>query len=216
MELSTGSDLLRYNMKDKTFVVIDSETSGLNLFYTLPFNIGIQVYRNNTLIENHNIYIKWPDYKIRPDLALKVHYNKEHIDVYGKEPKLVLDFLLKYLNNKEYYYVGNNIIGYDAMIFHNYAKKLGVNLSYDFLNRLYDNNCIFKGYKLNRKPNYDNFLAWQYSLSNFLQKGLKSSVGTACSEFDIPYNKDDAHSAQYDCEKSWLIFKELVKKVELK
>lgn len=211
-----GHDLLKYNWREKNFVTIDCETSGLQLFYTPPFNIGIQLYKNGNLINNHNLYIKWDNYKIAPDLAIRVHYNKEQIDRDGQKPKEVLDILMDYLTSEDNFYVGNNVIGYDCMIFHNYAKELGVNLGYNWLKRLYDNNCIFKGYKLNRKPDYDNFLAWQMSLNAWKQKGLKSSVGYACKEFDIPYNKDEAHGAEYDCNKSYAIFIELMKKVDLK
>ncbi len=209
-------DLLKYNWRNKKFVVIDSETCGLQLFYTRPFNIGIQVYQNGNLIENHDLFIKWDDYKISPELAFKVHYDKDKIDKEGQKPKEVLDILLSYLTNQQNFFVGNNVIGYDCMIFHNYAKNLGVKLGYKWLNSLYDNNCLFKAYKLNKKPDYDNFLAWQFSLNSWKQKGLKSNVGYVCKEFGIEYDKDSAHSAIYDCDKSYKIFMELIKKIDIK
>lgn len=211
-----SGDLLRYNLDNKKFVVLDSETNGLNLFYTKPFNIGIQVYQNKNLIENHNLYIKWENYNINKELAVKVHYDKYKIDKEGKNPKEVLDILLNYLTNEEYYYIGNNILGYDCMIFNSYAKHFNIDIGYKWLNRLYDNNPLFKAYKLNAKPNYDDFLSWQFSLSNLIQKGLKSNVGYACNEFGIEYDKDAAHSAIYDCDKSYKIFLELVKKMDIK
>lgn len=211
-----NSDLLKYNLENKIFVSLDCETNGLNLFYSQPFNIGIQLYENKKLIENHNLYIKWENYKIDPELAIRVHYNKQQIDKEGKPPKEILDILLSYLNNEKYFYVGNNILGYDCMIFNNLAQSLNIKSDYKWLNRLYDNNCIFKGMKLGLKPNNNDFLSWQFSLSNIVQRGLKSNVGYACEEFKIGYNKDEAHSAIYDCDKSYKIFLELVKRMDLK
>lgn len=216
MELSTGHDLLRYNLKDKKILVSDLESNGLHLKYTLPFNISLCVYQNGNILENHDLYIKWPEYKIRDDLAIKVHYNKEKIDIYGKQPNQVFEFVKEYLNNPEYLVIGSNWLNYDCMVIKNAAKSVGVDISYDYLRRVYDCNSLFKGYKLNRKPNYDDFLAWQWGLNSIVQKGLKSSVKTCCAEFGIDYSELDSHSGAYDVSRSYLIFMELIKKMEIK
>jgi DNA polymerase III alpha subunit (gram-positive type) len=211
-----GESLLRYHTKEKKILVCDCETNGLNLKYTLPFNISFNIYQNNQLIEEHDLYLKWPNYQIKTELAIKVHYNKEKIEKEGKEPKEVFELLNKYLNNKEYLIVGSNWLNYDCMVIENSAKSIGVNIGYKYLNKVYDCNSLFKAYKLNKPIDYENFLAYQWSLNAWVQKGLKSRVGIACKEFGIEYNDDDAHSGSYDVSRSYLIFMELIKRMEIK
>jgi DNA polymerase III epsilon subunit-like protein len=188
----------------------------LHLFYTLPFNIGIQVYKNGELTENHDLYLKWPNYQIRPEIAKFTHYDAAKIEREGIEPKKAFEILKYYLDNPNIYFIGNNLLNYDCMIFKNSPQFVGVDISYQWLNRTYDNNAIFKGYKLGLKPDYDNFLAWQFSMNSIVKKGLKSRLQFACKEFGIEYIEEDAHSAAYDCKKSYQVFTELIKKIDVK
>lgn len=211
-----NDDLLRYSWRDKKFCVLDCETNMLNLFFARPFNIGIQVYQNNNLIENHDLYLKWDNYKISNEVATKTHYNKEKIEKEGIFPKDALNILKSYLDSKDYLFVGNNLLNYDCMVFKNSAAEIGININYKWLNSMYDCNAIFKGFKLGIKPNHENFLAWQFSMNAWKQKGLKSKLGYACKEFKIEYLEEQSHGAIYDCSRSYLLFMELIKKMEIK
>lgn len=214
MEIN-DKDLLRYNINDKYILTIDSETNGLNYLYTRPFEIAFNIYKAGQLIESNDIYLKYPDYKIDPSLAIKVHYDKEKIDNIGIEPKKAFEIVKDYLDNPKYIYCGSNVLNYDCMIFHNSAKNVGVDIGYNYLNKLYDTNALFKAYKLGRKPNNENFLAWQWNINSIVKRGLKSRVEICCQEFGIEYNELDGHGAKYDCSRSFLVLLELIKKMEI-
>ena len=85
--------MLKYNLRNKKFVSIDLESSGLNYYYTRPFNIGINIYQNHQLIKSHDLYLKYPNYKISKEIAIKTHYNPEKIEKEGIEPKEAFEIL---------------------------------------------------------------------------------------------------------------------------
>jgi DNA polymerase III epsilon subunit-like protein len=210
-------DLLKYFIKDKKTLVFDCETNSLNLYFARPFDITFMSYEGYNKVEEKQFYIKWPHYEIDEGLAEKVHYNKQVIDKVGIEPKRAMEIVNGFINDNKYdILAGNNILGYDSMVFYNSCKEVGVNMGYQSLKKIYDCNAIFKGMKRNLKPDYDNFLSWQLSQNNFVAKGLKSSVAYICGEFDIPYNKEELHGSYSDTVLSSKIFFELVKRLELK
>jgi hypothetical protein len=84
------------------------------------------------------------------------------------------------------------------------------------MKRCYDINALFKGYKLNKKPDNDNLLAYQLSLNTFKQKGLKSSVGFVAKEFGIEFDETRMHDGAYDCWVMWQNFLALVKKIDIR
>lgn len=212
----SNSDLLRFNYKDKKFLVFDWETEGLNLKFSRGWELAFIIYQNDKELERHHFYLKWPNLKVSPGAAMVTGFKQENIDKKGKNPKEVLDFFDNYLYNDEYYPVAHNGLSFDIFI-HNSARLLLEKESdYSYLNRFYDTNALSKGFKLNRQFNKNyNFLAYQYSLLNHLQKGLKSSITTMCKDLEIPFDEVKLHHAGYDCEKTYDIFKQLMFKMDI-
>jgi len=210
-----NKNLLRFNFKNKKFICIDTETNGLNLFYSEPFNVGFNIYSNDKIEESQNLYVDIPNYKISSELAKKVHYDESVIKSQGKTAKEVYSLLKKYLDNKDYFIIGSNYLNYDAMVIKNSAERCGVNIGYDYLDRVYDCNSLFKALKLNVPPDNKNLLSFQWKMNSIVKKGLKSSVGFACKEFGIEYNHEEAHSAIYDVTRSHQIFKNLIERIDL-
>ena len=209
-------DLLKYTIKEKKILFFDLESNSLNLFFARPFDISFVIYHGYQKVEEKQFYVKWPGYKINEELAKKVHYNKEVIDKVGLAPKRAMEIVNEYINGKYDIISGNNLLNYDSMVLYNSCKEVGTNLGYQWLRKIYDCNSIFKGMKRNLKPDFDNFLSWQLSQNNFVQRGLKSNVAYICNEFGIQYNSEELHGSIADSRLSAQIFFELIKKVELK
>jgi DNA polymerase III alpha subunit (gram-positive type) len=210
------SFLLKYNISDKKTICFDVETESLNLYYARPWQVAFVIYQGYKLIEEHSYFIKWPDIQVSKGAAEKTKFDKKKIDEIGKDPKEIMEIFGKYLYDESYILTGSNILNYDVMIFYNTMKKLGLKHDYSFLSRCYDCNALFKSYKLGLKPNYDNFLAWQFSLNNWKQKGLKSNTQVCAKEFNLPYDENLLHEALYDAKLEAQIFFELIKKIDVK
>lgn len=213
-----GGDLLKYNLDDKKFIIYDFENvEGLNLFYSRPHQLAWRVFQGNKQIEEYSFYLKWETpYKISSDAARVTRFNQEIIDEEGKDPREIFSLFSKFIDNPLYYNIGANTLGYDCMIYYNSLKKLNLPYNYDFLNRCYDVNAIFKSYKLGIKPDYDNFLAWQISMNSIVRKGLRSNVKFVTKEFGFEYDDTKAHEALYDTLLESHCFFEIIKKVDIK
>ncbi|MEK6880334.1 MAG: hypothetical protein AABY22_12030 [Nanoarchaeota archaeon] len=205
-------------MENKKFVFFDLETNGLNLFYSRPFEIGYLIYHGKNLTKERQIYLNYPNYQIRPEIAKKVLYNKEIVEKQGIEPKLAFQELLEYILNSEYYIIFSNGLNYDCMVLKNSCDELGLNYGYDWLKRCYDINSLFKLYKLGAKIDNDNLLAQMFSANNYVRKGLKSNLQYMAKEFKVGMGEetDQFHGALFDSRVCSAIFFELIKRIDLK
>lgn len=210
-----NGDLIKYNLDNRKFLFFDFE-GNLNLHFSQPFQLAYSIYHGKQMIESKSFYIKWPKFDASKRVIQITRVDKEKIDAEGVEPKIVFEEFGKLMYDKQYSIVGANTLGFDTMVFYNCMKRLGLEARYDFLYRVYDTMSIFKGYKLNKKPNWDNFLAWQYSLSSYVTKGLKSNVAYCAKEFGIDVDETKTHEALYDVWVESQIFFDLVDKMDLK
>ncbi len=212
-----GHELLRYNLQGKKFLVFDFENvEGLNLFYSRPHELGYLIYDGQNLVSEYFSYIKWPDYRPCKEAIPIVKYKQETIDEQGRDPKEVFESFGKLIYDEQYYIIGSNILNYDVMIFFNSMKRLGLKADYSFLNRCYDVNSLFKGYKLGRKVDNENLLTYQFSCNNWVQKGLKSNLAYMCKDFQIEFDDTKLHGGAYDAQKTFEIFLNLIKKIDVK
>lgn len=210
-----SGNLLKYNLEDKKFVTFDFE-GDLNLFYSTPFQLGFTVSQGKKIIEEYDFYIKWPNLHISNFVKKYAHYNEARMIKDGLPPLEVFNVFEKYMNNPEYHYVGANILAFDTMLMYNCLKRLGLKHSYDFLNRTYDVNALFKLYKLGIKPNNDDLLSQQYSMNDFKLKGLKSNVAYVAKEFGVEFDENKMHDGAYDCRVISSNFFELIKRIDIK
>ncbi len=209
-----SGDLLRYNLENKKFVVFDYE-GDLNLKFTTPFQLGFLVFEGKKIVKEYDFYIKWPDLYISDFVKKYAHFNPQRMDKEGVDPMEAFGIFEKYINNEEYYYVGANVLSFDTMVTYNCLKKLNLPHSYDFLNRVYDVNALFKLYKLSIKPNNDDLLAQQYSANDLVLKGLKSNVTYVAKEFGIEIDESKMHDGSYDCQVIAKNFFEMIKRIDV-
>lgn len=208
-------NLLKFNLDKKKFIVWDFEGE-LSLYYGTPFQLGFLIIEGKNIIEEHDYYIKWKNLRISNFVKQYAHYDPVRMEKEGKDPMEVFSVFGKYLNNKEYYSVFANGFGFDTMLAYNCLKRLGLKHDYEFLNRCYDTNALFKIMKLGWKVDNQNLLAQQYSANDLKIKGLKSNVSFVAKEFGIPFDENNMHSALLDVKIIWRNFCEIIKRVEIK
>jgi DNA polymerase III epsilon subunit-like protein len=212
-----GDNLLRFNLKDKKLIFWDIESNSLHLNYTRPFEISYVIYNGYDLVKERQIFVNYPNYKIRPEIAKITHYDLKKINEIVATPKQAFNEILSYLLDDNYKIVFSNGLNYDCMVLHNSCKEVGIECGYKWLHRCYDINALFKGYKLGRKVDNNNLLSYQLGCNNLIQKGLKSNLQYMSKEFNIDMGGETEmfHGGLFDSRVTARIFFELIKKIDL-
>ncbi len=86
--MSIGADLLRFS--DRKIIVFDAETQRVNTAMdNLPFQWAYVITQRGKVIERHNHYLKWPDFKMSPGAAQITRFQQSWVDN-GDDPLAVL------------------------------------------------------------------------------------------------------------------------------
>ena len=84
--------------------------------------------------------------------------------IYESDKVSLLNFH-KYIYDKDYIIIGQNLLGFDVYIHRIYCKYLGIKPDYSYISRIYDTNCIAKAIKKDLQPPKDlELIYWQYKL----------------------------------------------------
>lgn len=209
-----GSELLRYS-SNQEYVIFDFETTGLNLFYDIPWQCSFIVCTLDRIIESHDYYIKWDGLNISRGAAAITGFNLEEYKRLARDPKEILDIFETEMRPASRIPLGHNIIGYDAMIHQTWRRKLGLLIDYSYLKRSLDTNALSKAYKKGFVVDRSDLLAFQFKMLNYHERGLKSSLSTMAKEFGISFNEGDLHKGQKDIELNWRVWKKLVWSIEI-
>ena len=212
------SDLIKFNLDKCKFLTWDLETESLNTCLARPWQLGFQVYHGTKLVEEKEVYIKWSDLNVSKGAAEATRFDKNKVELYGREPKEVLDRFNKYLYNPEYKILGHNILGYDSLIHNIWMNDLGYKTDYSYIDRIYDTLPLSRAYKANFKIPEDkkDFLAFQYRLLAYHPKGLKATNSVMAKEFGFDVVEDKLHnSAVYDATLTSFTFFNLIKKLDI-
>lgn len=211
------SKLLKNNIQNYKFICWDCETEGVNLCLSRPWQIGWNVYHETKLVEEHQYYLKWPNLNVSAGAAAVTGFDMKNIDLYGKDPKEVIDLFDKYLYDKSYKLITTNGLGFDVYMHNVSRKNLGYETDYSYLDRLYDNDSLSRAYKSGIKvpENPKSFLAFQYSMSSIIKRGMRTNNAAMAKEFGIVVDESKLHGASYDCTLTFLVFLQLIKRMEI-
>jgi DNA polymerase III epsilon subunit-like protein len=206
-------DLLRFQNKQK-YAVIDCEACSLNLVHknNLAWQWAILDCEGDKVINQHNLYVKWPHIPISEEAAKVTHFDQNKINQLGIDPKLVLEIVDKYIYNPEYKLLIHNGLGYDVYLHNIFRNNLGYKTDYSYIDRVIDTHALAKGIKLDIKyDNKDDFTTYQYSLLNIKSKGLKTNLTILGKENDIQFDYDNLHDGIKDVELLFLIWNKWIK-----
>jgi DNA polymerase III epsilon subunit-like protein len=210
-------DLLRFN-KSQKYLIFDFETCNLNLAssHNKPWQLAFLICNGNNILESKDFYIKWDDLQVSKDAAKITGFKRAKYNKLAVDAKVVLKEFESYLYDPDYLVLGHNILGFDIFIHNIYRTLVGLHTDYSYLNRAIDTNALARGIKLDIKIDKDDdILSWQYRLVNHRKRGVKTSLIQLCKDYDIPFDKDKLHDAQYDIAKNFEIFKRQLWEIEI-
>jgi DNA polymerase III epsilon subunit-like protein len=208
------SELLRFKNKQK-YLIFDTETEGLNLVKSRPWQIAWIVAEGKNIISKNDRFIKWDDLKVSEGAAKITGFTEQEYQRRAEDPKKVWADFSKYLFDPEYIIIGQNLLGFDVYMLNVWMKGIGMNTDYSYIDRIIDTKSIATAIFKNILPEKNNFSSWQYKLLNHKEKGLKTSQLTLLKHYGIPHDPSKLHDALYDIEMNFQIFLKQIYDIEI-
>ncbi len=208
------SELLRFKNKQK-YLIFDTETEGLNLVKSRPWQIAWIVAEGKKIISKNDRFIKWDNIQVSEGAAKITGFTMEAYERRAENPRQVWNDFAKYLLDPEYIIIGQNLLGFDVYMLNVWRKAMGLPSDYSYVERIIDTKSIATAIFKNILPEKNNLIAWQYKLLNHREKGLKTSQLTLLKHYDIPHDPKKLHDALYDIEMNFEIFLKQIYDIEV-
>ena len=198
--------LLRFNKKQK-YLVFDTETEGLNLVSSKPWQIAWLVAEGDRIISKHDLYIDWPDLNVSPDAARVTGFSQASYRKKCKPPEEVWGLFAKDFYDPNTLLVGQNVLGFDVYMLNVWRHLMRQKVDYDYVSRIIDTRALATAIAKQIPVDNEDFISWQYRLVNYKERGLKTSQGFLLKKYNIPHDAKRLHDALYDIEMNFKIFR---------
>lgn len=209
-----NDNLLRYNKKQK-YIVFDTETEGLNLIKSKPWQAAWLVIEGDKIIKKYDKLIMWKDLNVSRDAARITGFDRKFYNRNAEDPVSVWKELSKYLYDEDYLIIGQNLLGFDVYMVDVWRKLIGEKLDQSYIERIIDTKSLAMAIAKESPVDKDNFIYWQYRWLDYRQRGLKTSQLSLLKKYEIDFDKKRLHDALYDIEMNFKIFKKQLYDIEL-
>jgi len=206
--------LLRYK-KNQKYIVFDTETEGLNLRYSRPWQLSFIEAVGPKVVKSHDLFIDFEDLSPSEGAAKITNFSWNTYNKKKRDKLEVLNFFDKFLYDPNYLIVGHNVLGYDIYIHNVLRLACGKPSDYSYIDRVIDTNCLSKAYRSGMKTVDGSRILWQYKWLNFFKRGLKTNQAAMLKEFGIEFDKNRLHDGMYDVEKNFELFNKLIYNIEI-
>jgi DNA polymerase III epsilon subunit-like protein len=209
-----NDQLLRFD-KNQRYLVLDTETEGLNLVKSRPYQVSWIIAQGDRVLEKNDRYLWWSDLQMSEGAVRTNKFKYDYYKSRAEDPKSVWEDFSKELYNPEYKVVGQNLLGFDVYMINVWRKLMGLGSDHSYVDRIIDTLSLARAIAKEDEPNFDNFMCWQYGWNNFFQRGLRAGQATLLKKYNIPHDKDRLHDALYDIEMNFKIFRKQLYDIEL-
>ena len=208
-------DLLRFKF-DQKYVIFDTETEGLNLVSSKPWQLAWIEAKGKKITKKQNRFLKWEELNVSEDAARITGFsNKDYLSK-AEDPAVVFEEFMNLISQDDVIVVGQNILGYDLYMLGVIARNLNVKIDYSFAKRCFDTKAIATAIaKDSKNPDKEDFLAWQLRYLNYRERGLKTNQKFLLQHYDIDFDEKKLHDALYDIEKNFEIFQKQLWELEI-
>jgi len=207
-------NLLRFDKQQK-YIIFDTETEGLNLVHSKPWQIAWIVAQGDNIIEKFDIYIKWDNLKVSEGAAKVTGFSNEYYKRNAIDAKEAFNKFSKYLYDPQYKLIGQNVLGFDVYMINIWRKLIGLKTDYSFIDRIIDTRCLAMAIAKQIPVKKDDLISWQYRLLNHRDKSVKASQLALLKKYSIDFDEKKLHDALYDVEMTYKIFKKQLFEIEL-
>jgi DNA polymerase III epsilon subunit-like protein len=199
-------DLLRFKF-DQKYIIFDTETEGLNLVTSKPWQLAWIEATGKKITKKQNRFLKWDDLNVSEDAARVTGFNYDSYLSKAEDPAIVYKEFMELISQDDVIIVGQNLLGYDVYILGVIARELGIDIDYSFVSRIFDTKAMATAIaKGSKTPDKDDFMSWQIKWLHYRERGLKTNQKFLLQHYDIDFDEKKLHDALYDIEKNFEIF----------
>ena len=208
-------DLLRFKFNQK-YVIFDTETEGLNLVTSKPWQLAWIEAEGKKITKKQNRFLMWEDLNVSEDAAKVTGFNYQSYAKQAEDAMIVYKDFINLINQDDVIIIGQNLLGYDIYILGVVARQLGLKIDYSFINRIFDTKAIATALaKGNKSPDKEDFISWQLKWLNHRERGLKTNQKYLLEYYNIDFDPKKLHDALYDIEKNFEIFLKQIWELEI-
>ena len=201
-----NESLLRFE-KNQRYIVFDTETEGLNLVTSRPWQVAWLVVEGDRIIDKRDFYIHWPDLKVSEGAAKVTGFSQKEYSKKSMPPNIVWEKFSEDLYDENNLIVGQNLLGFDVYMVNIWRKLMGRNPDYSFVSRIIDTKSLATAIAKQIPVDKEDFIGWQYRILNYRERGLKTSQATLLKKYNIDHDPKRLHDALYDIEMNFKIFR---------
>ena len=209
-----NESLLRFNKKQR-YVVFDTETEGLNLVTSRPWQVAWMVVEGDKIIEKNDLFIEWPDLQVSEGAAKVTGFTEKEYNKKCEPPKQVWEKFSQDLYNPDHLIVGQNLLGFDVYMVNIWRRLMNLGTDYSFIPRILDTKALATAIAKEMPVVKDDFIGWQYRLLNYRERGLKTSQATLLKKYNIDHDPKRLHDALYDIEMNFKVFRKQLFDLEI-
>lgn len=197
-------------MSIQDFLVFDAETESTNLRFSRPWQFAAVEYKAGRPIKQHEIWIDIPNLKVGDGAARVTGFTYDK----WNSKKIPLDDAcsqIKEILTGNKVLVGHNVLGFDIYQIRNLFLETGVDIGWNWINKIVDTHCLARAVHYQWTPPKDNyeFMLWQYKLLHKFERGVKSNLGHMAREYSLDFDYTKMHDALYDVGVNGQVFQKI-------
>lgn len=207
----------KFSLQDKRIILFDTETEGLNLRGSRPWQIAWVEMKNGEVINKEMHYLAWDNLNVSKEAAAVTGFDKRVYDEKKEDPKEIIEKFWELIYEPDTIIAGQNILGFDIFILNIARREVGFLEDYSFLYKCIDTVPLSRAYLLDfRRSENESIIEFCYKLLNFRPKGrISVKLSSMLDRFGIKYKEDKLHDALIDTEMTGELFIRLIRALGL-
>lgn len=182
-------------------VCFDFETEDLNLCHTKPWQLGMVLFDESSILEEIDAKLFWEDFCISKEAAFHTKFDFWKWKKEAKDPRLVMERANKIFESCDFI-VGHNLLGFDVHVYRSTCRRLGIK-ALPIEEKIIDTLPCIKGIKLNISPNPSiPILNWQVAMSRYVSAETRkrgfATLSAMATHFGIDFDPEKLHDGLYD------------------
>ncbi len=206
--------LLRFDKKQK-YLVFDTETEGLNLIRSRPWQVAWLVVEGGEILEKHDMFLDWPNLDVSAGAAKITGFTMKEYNKRKESPRKVWEKFSKNLYDKDTFIVGQNLLGFDVYMVNIWRELMKLEADYSYVERIIDTRALAVAIAKEIPVDKDDFISWQYRLINHRERKLKTSQAFLLKKYNIDHDPKRLHDALYDIEMNFKVFRKQLFDLEI-
>jgi DNA polymerase III epsilon subunit-like protein len=208
------NDLLRFNY-DQKYLVVDTETDGLNLVNTKPWQISWITAKGKQIKSKHDHFLKWDELNVSAGAARVTGFEYESYSRKAEDPLKILNEFWEVLSDPSYIVIGQNFLGFDVYAINSWRKWCGLKSDFSYVERVIDTRSLAMAIGIGHKQIAKGDIHSQYRFLNYRDKKIKSSQGYLLKQYNIEHDPSKLHNALYDIEMTFKIFWQQIQQIDI-